>query len=173
MPRDGAGKIDLIGGTGPLMHMVGLPAFMEFFKIDTTFQSQSPDCIDPDRTKPDVPWAWRISDDAGYSNEIIARVFIQCAEALNNKTLKRGDENKIKIALHTCKEDLRNCERTLNRLLIENKSIEQTIKASGGIKVENGVVNNLPLIRNLENEAAIFLTGSKRALQMSTPRWPS
>jgi hypothetical protein len=165
MPRDGAGKIDLIGGTGPLMHMVGLPAFMEFFKIDTTFQSQSPDCIDPDRTKPDVPWAWRISDDAGYSNEIIARVFIQCAEALNNKTLKRGDENKIKIALHTCKEDLRNCERTLNRLLIENKSIEQTIKASGGIKVENGVVNNLPLIRNLENEAAIFLTGSKRALQ--------
>jgi hypothetical protein len=165
MPRDGAGKIDLVGGTGPLKHMTGLPTFMEFFKIDTTFQGQSPDSIDPGRTKPDVPWAWRISDDAGYSNEIVARVFIQCAEALNNKTLKRGDENKIKVALHTCKEDLRNCEKAFLRLLRESKDIEQAIKNSGGVKIEKGVVNNLPQIPNLEHDATIFLTSSKRALQ--------
>jgi hypothetical protein len=165
MPRDGAGKIDLVGGTGPLKHMIGLPTFMEFFKIDTTFQGQSPDSIDPERTKPDVPWMWRISDDAGFSNEIIARVFIQCAEALNGKILKRGDENKIKLALHTCKEDLRNCEKAFGRILRANTDIEQAIKTAGGIKVDKGVVNNLPQIPNLEHDATIFLTGCKRALQ--------
>lgn len=139
MPRDGAGKIDLIGGTGPLKYMIGLPSFMEFFKIDTTFQGQSPDCIDPERTKPDVPWTWRISDDVGYSNPIVARVFIQCAEALKNKTLKRGEENKIKIALHTCKEDLRNCEKAFARILHENNRIEESIRGAGGVKVEKGV----------------------------------
>ena len=165
MPRDGAGKIDLMGGTGPIKHMIGLPTFMEFFKMDTTFQGQSPDCIDPERTKPDVPWTWQISDDAGYSNEIVARVFIQCAEALNNKLLKRGDGNKIRLVLNTCKEDLRNCEKAFLRLKNNSDEIALQIKKAGGVKAEKGVVNNLPQIPNLEHDVTLFLTCSKRALQ--------
>ena len=165
MPRDGAGQIDLVGGTGPIMHMIGMPTFMEIYKADRTFQTQSPDAIDPNRTKPDVPWAWRISDDAGYANQIVARVFIQCAEALKDKTLRRGDKEQINVALHTCKEDLRNCEKAFLRLATEHDRIIQVIKQSGGVKVEKGVINNLPQIPNLEHDATIFLTSSKRAFQ--------
>ena len=93
------------------------------------------------------------------------RLFIQCAEALKNKTLKRGEENKIKIALHTCKEDLRNCEKAFARISHENNRIEESIRSAGGVKVEKGVVNNLPQIPNLEHDATIFLTSAKRALQ--------
>jgi hypothetical protein len=165
MPRDAAGRIDLIGGTGPIMHMIGLPSFLEIYKADCTFQTQSPDAIDPDRTRPDVPWAWRISDDAGYANPIVARVFIQCAEALKDKTLKRGNCEKILLALHTCKEDLRNSEKALLRLIGEHDKIVKKIKENGGIRVEKGVINDLPQIPNLDHDTTLFLTSSKRALQ--------
>lgn len=112
-----------------------------------------------------MPWAWRISDDAGYANQIIARVFIQCAEALKDKTIKRGNLEQIKVALHTCKEDLRNSEKAFLRLTIEHDKIIQVIRQSGGIKVEKGVINDLPQIPNLEHDTTIFLTSSKRALQ--------
>jgi len=157
--------MDFIGGTGPIMHMIGLPTFMEVYSIDRTFQALSPDSIDPGRTKPDVPWAWRISDDAGCANQIVARVFIQCAEALDNKTLKRGNVEEIKVALHTCKEDLRNCEKAFLRLAGEHDIIVQTINKAGGIRVENRVVNDLPQIPNLEQDATTFLASGKRALQ--------
>ena len=107
MPRDGAGKIDLVGGTGLLAIADRSANFQWSFSKLTTFQGQSP--------IPSIQAGQSLmcSDVAKYPlslsatlNEIVARVFIQCAEALNNKTLKRGDENKIKVALHTCKEDI-------------------------------------------------------------------
>lgn len=165
MPRDGAGRMDLIGGTGAILRSIGLPGFMETFKADCTFQIQTPDNVDPGRTKRDVPWTWRISDDVGCANTIVGRVFIQCAEALHMKTLRRGDVEMIKVALHTCKEDLRNCEKALVRLAGAHDRIFAEITAAGGLKVVKGVVNNLPLIPNLEHDATIFLTSAKRALQ--------
>ena len=133
MPRDGAVQMDLVGGNGPIMHMIAVPTFMEIYKADRTFQAESPDSIPPSRKKPEVPWAWRTSDGAGYANPIVARVFIQCAEALKDKTLKRGNPEQIKLALHTCKEDLRNCEKAFLRVVQEHDKIVQVIKASGGI----------------------------------------
>jgi hypothetical protein len=167
MPRDGAGQMELTGGTGPVMHPIGLEAlgFLEIYKIDRTFCAQSPDAIDPKRTKPNVPWSWRVSDEVGCGNAIVARVFIQCAEALNNKPLKRGDPEKIKTALHTCKEDLRNCEKAFGRVLAEHDRIVNQIGETQGLKVEKRVVNDLPQIPNLEHDATIFLTSAKRAIQ--------
>ncbi len=155
----------LIGGTGAIMRIIGLPEFMEVYKPDMTFRAQAPENIDPARTKADVPWAWRISDDAGCSNPIIARVFIQCAEALNNKTLRRGDPERIKVALHACKEEVRNCEKAFRSLAIEHDKILKSIKDAGGIRVENRVVNNLPQIADLEHNATLFIISAKRALQ--------
>jgi hypothetical protein len=138
---------------------------LESYKVDRTFRMQSPDNIDPDRTKPDVPWSWRITDDVGAANPIVGRVFIQCAAALQNKTLRRGDAEKIKVALHTCKEDLRNCERAFLRLTTEYEQLLQQVQSAGGVRIERRVVNNLPQISNLEHDVTIFLTSAKRALQ--------
>ena len=147
------------------MHFIGLPGFMEIYKIDRTFQAQAPENIDPARTRPDVPWAWRVSDDVGCLNPIVARVFIQCAEALNNKKLRRGDAERIKQALHATKTELRNCEKSFRRLAVENDKIVQSIKEAGGIHIEKRVVNDLPQIANLTDDATLFIACAKRALQ--------
>lgn len=91
--------------------------------------------------------------------------FIQCAEALKNKHLKRGNPEKITVALHTCKEDLRNCEKAFQRMAGVHDRIGAEIVTAGGLKVEKGVINNLPLIPDLEHDTTIFLTSAKRALQ--------
>jgi len=157
--------MDLIGGTGGVMHPIGLSGFMEIYKIDRTFQAQAPDNIDPERTKSDVPWAWRISDDAGCLNPIVARVFIQCAEALDNKTLRRGNAERIKQTLHAVKTEIRNCEKSFRRLAVEHDKIVQSVKEAGGIRVEKRVINDLPQIANLNDETTLFLASAKRALQ--------
>lgn len=165
MPRDGANSAELVGGTGPIMHPISMPDWLETYKVDRTFRIQTPDCIDPDRTKPDVPWSWHISDEAGASNPIIARVFIQCAEALQSHRPKRGDPHLLTVALHTCKEDLRNAEKAFQRIADALNKIAEQIKSAGGLKPKRGVVENLPLIPNLEHDATIFLTSAKRAIQ--------
>jgi hypothetical protein len=165
MPRDGAGHLNLSGGSGPIMHMIGVAGFMEIYKKDRTFQALSPDAVDPKRTKPDVPWIWKTSDEAGYTNPIVARVFIQCAEALKGKSLKRGNPEKILSALHSCKEDLRNSEKAFHRLATEHDNIVKKIKTDGGIQIQKGVINDLPQISNLDYDATLFLTSCKRALQ--------
>ena len=165
MPRDGAGRMDLIGGTGALVHPISMPGFIEVYKVDRTFQMQSPDNVDPSRTMPNAPWTWRISDEVGCANPIVGRVFIQCAEALHNKRLKRGDPEEIRVALHACKEDLRNCEKAFQRMATAYDRFGADISRSGGLQVEGGVINNLPLIPDLEHDITIFLTSAKRALQ--------
>ena len=164
MPRDGAATMSLTGGTGAITHMFSFPHGMEVYKIDRTFRAQTPDDIDPQRTKPDIPWAWKMSDDVGSSNPIVGRVFIQCTEALNGKTLRRGKPETIRVALHTCKEDLRNCEKTFRRLVVEFNALVDEAKATGGVHTAKGVVN-LPQVPNLEHDVTIFLTSGKRVLQ--------
>lgn len=157
--------MELIGGTGAVMHPIGMPGFMEVYKIDITFQAQAPDNIDPDRTTPNVPWAWKVSDDVGCQNSIIARVFIQTAEALKNQTLRRGSAERITSALHAAKTEIRNCEKSFRRLAAQHDWIVQSIREAGGIHVEKRVVNGLPQISNLQEEGTLFITCAKRALQ--------
>lgn len=147
------------------MHPISMSGFMEIYKVDRTFRAQSPDDIDPGRTKPNVPWAWRVSDDVGCANPIVGRVFIQCVEALEMNELSRGSVEKIKVSLHTCKEDLRNCEKAFLRLAREYDRISADIRGAGGVRVERRVVNDLPQIPDLEHDATVFLTSAKRALQ--------
>jgi hypothetical protein len=165
LPRDGANSAELVGGTGPVMHPIGMPGWLEIYKVDRTFRLQTPDSIDPGRTKPDVPWSWQISDEAGAANPIIARIFIQCAEALKTARLRRGNPEAVRVALHTCKEDMRNAEKAFVRLSERHNKIVESIQAGGGLKPTRGVVSNLPLIPELEHDATIFLTSAKRALQ--------
>src|SRR5688572_25813443 len=87
------------------------------------------------------------------------------AEALKSHQLRCGNPEAITVALHTCKEDLRNAEKAFVRLSTGYSKIVEAVQAAGGLKPKRGVVNNLPLIPDLEHDATIFLTGAKRALQ--------
>jgi len=157
--------MEFVGGTGAVMHPISMPGFLEIYKVDRTFKALTPDDVDPKRTKPNVPWAWAITDDAGSANPIIARVFIQCAEALKDKKLTRGDSENIKISLHTAKEDLRKCEKAFLKVAAAQNAIVEEIQKTGGLKIERRVVNNLPQVAHLEDEATVFLINAKRAVQ--------
>jgi hypothetical protein len=50
LPRHRTGKMDLIGGTGPITQMSGVYDFMEVDKTDQTFRVQTPEDIDPEET---------------------------------------------------------------------------------------------------------------------------
>src|ERR1700678_2235713 len=112
-PGDGGMRMTLTGGSGAIRYMVPMESLghIEAYTSDKTFRMQSPDSTDPSRTRLDMLWSWNIADDAGWSNEVVAQIFIQCAESLKNHTLVRGDLERIKAALHRCKEETRSCEK--------------------------------------------------------------
>jgi hypothetical protein len=61
--------------------------------------------------------------------------------------------------------DLRNSEKAFFRLASQYDKIALDLHESGGLKVEQRVVNNVPQLADLEHDATIFLTSAKRALQ--------
>jgi hypothetical protein len=94
MPRDGAGRMTLEGGEGrPYLIPMEPLGVLESYFLNKTFQVRTPDDNDPARTKPNAPFSWNESDSVGHSNPIVARVFVQCAEALNGVTLSRVLKN--------------------------------------------------------------------------------
>src|SRR5450759_4775172 len=54
--RDSAGSVELHGGTGEILQMVGLANYLEAYKADTTFRVQTPQTVDPHNTNPNAPW---------------------------------------------------------------------------------------------------------------------
>lgn len=165
MPRDAGFSMEFTGGTGGVMHLIALTGCMEIYKVDVTYQAQAPENIDPGRTRADVPCAWKVSDDVGCQNPIVARVFVQCAEAIKDKHLQRGNVAQITTALHSTKTEVRNCEKAFRRLAAHHDKVVQTIREAGGLRVEKRVINNLPQIPNLQEDATLFITSAKRALQ--------
>ena len=166
LPRDYGFRISLPPGT-EVKYLIALEplGFLEAYGADKTFHLKAPENIDPQRTRPDVPAVWSTADDAGYANEVVAQIFIQCADALSNIRLKRGDVNRLKVALHACKRETRTCERAFLRLREANNRIVAEINRTKGIRAEGNVINDFPQIPNLDDDVGTFLGCAKSALQ--------
>jgi hypothetical protein len=116
LPRDAAGSFSLPPEAGKIKRMVGLDAAMEFYTVHATYRVKSPDRINPSRTIPNMPWSQSAHASEGASNPIVARIFLQSLDALNNWPLRNGNIETIKRNLHACKEEAIICEGAYKKL---------------------------------------------------------
>jgi hypothetical protein len=165
LPRHFGGTLKLKGGTGPILHMIGMNDYLEVFKPDWTFRLQTPENIDPEQTLEDVPWVVQEIPNVGSSNPIVARVFIQTNSALKNKRLKgKINASRIIAAMHACKEELLTCDSIYKRLKPEHDAIIEKIER-GELERDGKVLNPFPRLASLEDSASQFLICVKKAIQ--------
>ncbi len=165
LPRHRGGAINLKGGTGPIIKMVGVTDFIEFYKVDKTFRGQTPENLDPEETVPDIPWVVSEIPDVGCGNPIVARVFIQTAEAIKDKTFKHTVNSKRLLeSIHSCKEELIICETAFKKLLPEYEAILDKIRKRE-LEMDGKAINPFPQINSLDTNATLFLTSAKKSLQ--------
>jgi hypothetical protein len=165
LPRHHGGTLNLKGGTGPILHMIGMKDYLEVFKPDWTFRLQGPENIDPEETLDDVPWVVQEIPNVGSSNPIIARVFIQTDSALKNKRLKgKIDASRVLAAMHACKEELLTCDSIYKKLKPEHDAIIEKIDC-GELERDGKVLNPFPRLASLEDCASQFLICVKKAIQ--------
>lgn len=168
LPRHRGGHLELKGGTGGIIGMYGLKDFIEVYKSDHTFRIQTPEILDPEETVPDIPWVVSDIPKIGSANPIVARVFIQSADALAKKTFKtKVDDRQILELMHACKEDLLVCEAIHAGLKPEALDIVGMIERKE-LAREGKVLNPFPQIPDLSARATAFLTATKRACQRIT-----
>lgn len=107
LPRHQGGMVQLKGGTGAIIKMIGVNDYLEIYKVDRTFRMQTPENLDPEETVPDMPWVVSEVPEIGCGSPIVTRVFIQTAEAIKDKTFKGNADSKRLVNLaHSCKEEL-------------------------------------------------------------------
>jgi len=163
LPRDGAGSFSLPPETGAIKRMVGLDGFMEIYSVHATYRVKTPDHLDPDRVVPNMPWSQSAHSNAGASNPIVARIFLQAIEAMGNWSLRNGNAEAIKRYLHTCKEEAVICEATYKNLKpAYDAAVTQVNDCK--LKTQRNMVE-CPSLPTLRDDATAFLTSAKRALQ--------
>jgi len=145
--------------------MYGLDNYLETYKVDHTYRIQTPESLDPDKTVPDMPWVVSEVPGIGSGNPIVARIFIQSAKAVRQKTFKRKtDEKKLLMLMHSCKEDLLICEKAYNALLPQYEQILKRTEHEG-IERDGKALNPFPQIYDLNSHVTAFLTALKRSFQ--------
>jgi hypothetical protein len=165
LPRHAGGQFQLKSGTGPIITLISVGDFLEVYKVDRTFRMQMPETLDPEETVPDMPSVITEIPDVGSGNPIVARVFIQTAEALKDKKFKtKVDAKRVTVLMHTCKEEILVCEGALKKLLPEYEAIIQKIEKRE-LQKDGRALNPFPMIPSLDSNASLFLTSAKRALQ--------
>ena len=163
LPRDRAGHTDLPAETGPIVRMIPNEGFLEIYATHGTYRVQTPDNLDPDRKVPNMPWAQKKASDVGSSNPIVARVFLQAHDALDQAKLTRGNAKTLLSRLHACKEELVACEFIYLGIKKEHERIEKLIRERTVSRKGSAV--ECPQISDLSRLATNFLTGAKRAIQ--------
>ena len=168
--RDSAGSVQLLGGTGTIVHMVGLTHFLEVFKTDTTFRIQTPEAVDPENTNPSAPWVVTRIDGIGASSPAIARVLLQGHDMLNAGMFVSGfDKDAVLNQLHSCKEQIVICEQLASRLTGRIEETIGRIQESGIDRDNRGrALNPLPQTQDLVADATTFLIHAKRAVAEAT-----
>lgn len=124
---------------------------------------RTPDNNDPVRTNPVMPWTQGKASSAGTKNPIVARLFIQVHDTLEQCGVKRGDKGKILAQMRITKDEVLRCETALAALKREWEPVGQRIK-EGGIR-RSGSALECPQVHDLERYATQFVTSAKRALQ--------
>ncbi len=164
-PRYRAGKGELIGGTGGITRMCPAGNFLEMYKIDKTFRIYPPEILDPKETDPNMPWMSNSVADVGSANKIVARVFIQSHEAVNEAPLRKDiKKEEIIVLSHKSKELLLSCEKTYLEFF---KKYEECVKQfkEGKVKKEGNVFPSFPLIDNLDDITVAFLSNAKKFIE--------
>ncbi|MGA2853285.1 MAG: hypothetical protein ABSE90_04020 [Verrucomicrobiota bacterium] len=163
LPRDRGGSFSVPSDTGAIKRLVGLDGFMEIYTVHATYRVKSPDNLDPTRTVPNMPWSQSAHAMVGASNPIVARIFIQAVDALDNWPLRNGNIEAIKRHLHVCKEEAIICETAYNKLKLEyDKAVARVNDRK--LKIQGNMVE-CPHLPSLRDEATAFLTSAKRAIQ--------
>jgi hypothetical protein len=164
--RDSAGSVELHGGTGDILHMIGLTHFLEAYKTDTTFRVQTPQTVDPQNTNPNAPWVVTRIDGVGASSLAVARGFLQGHEMLQQGVFIQGfNKDGVLNQLHACKEQLVICEQTANRLAGRIGEIINRIQAEGIGRDNHGrALNPFPQVQDLVADTTVFLIHAKRAV---------
>ncbi len=165
-PRDGPGSFEVIGGTGPITTMVSCGKdFLEIYKTDRTFRSQSPESVDPGRTNPNAPWVHTQVAEVGSSNPIVARLFIQSSEMLkSNIFAPTVNRDAAVMHMHACKESLLAADAIA-------KDLGAQINATLAHMRENLTEYSsrrtvaLPQVQDLESKCASFLVLVNRTIK--------
>lgn len=162
-----AGQIELEGGTGGIVQMVGCADYLEIYKVDRTFRVKTPETLDPDETNPDMMWVVEQAAEVGSQNPVVARVLLQGKEMLDSALLApKVDKDDIVQALHAYKETLLACDREYEhiKLKIEGE-VDRVRRESLATQNRGRVVAGFPHVADLESHATSFLTFSKRCIQ--------
>ena len=168
--RDSAGSVELHGGTGAILHMVGLTNFLESYKSDATFRIQTPQTVDPKNTNPNAPWVVTRIDGVGASSFAVARVFLQGHEMLQQGIfVKELDKDAVLNQLHSCKEQLVICEQTAAKVVGRIEEIIARIQTAGIDRDNHGrALNPFPQVQDLVADTTVFLIHAKRAITEAT-----
>jgi hypothetical protein len=164
--RDSAGGVELHGGTGDILHMVGLKNFLEVYKTDMTFRIQTPQTVDPQNTNPNAPWVVTRIDGVGASSFAVARGFLQGHNMLQQDAFVHElDKDTTLNQLHACKEQLVICEQTATRVAGRIEEIISRIQTSGISRDNHGrALNPFPQVQDLVADTTVFLIHAKRTI---------
>lgn len=164
-PRYQAGHVDLTQGSGPITKMCAMRDGLKVYKVDTTFRIKSPETLDPEEINPNMPWTASPVANVGSGNIVVARVFIQAYDAIQNKRLKShiNKDNALRI-MRKCKENLLACEKSANTVNQQVNEIVERIQKKQ-VKRERNVYNPLPQVDNLEDSVGSFLRNAKQCIQ--------
>ncbi|MGL5271019.1 MAG: hypothetical protein ACRC7I_10985 [Selenomonadaceae bacterium] len=162
-PRYGAMSLELSGGTGGIVSMCPCSSFMEVYKIDKTFQIQTPENLDPQEIDPNMGWVVKEKDNIGSNNKIIARLIIQSEEFV--KLLPSSiNQEEVRDKLHQCKELLVACQRIALEINSEVVSINKQVD-DNALSIKHRVINPFPQVKDLEKNSSDFLKDSKMFIQ--------
>lgn len=162
LPRDSAGSIELIGGTGPIMMVCPLDTFVEVFKEDVTFRLMTPESIDPDRLDPNAPFTATPSAQVGSAHPIVARSLLQGIEIMSRTLVSQERKKAATKILHECKELLISCEVVFKRV---SNAIQQVELQIGDGLPAGHTINPFPHVENLEADCAAFLITANRTVK--------
>ena len=155
----------MIGGTGGITRMCSAVDFLEVYKIDKTFRIYPPEVLDPKEIDPNMPWMSKSASDVGSANKIVARVFIQSSEAINNAPInERINKDDILRCMYRCKELLLICE---DRQASINNAVNQICEKikKDGLKNKGRHFESFPQVIKLDERCAEFLSNAKNIIQ--------
>ena len=166
LPRHSACSIELKGGASGIVNMCPCIGFVEIYKVDMTFQVQSPEDLDPEETDPNMSWVVKSMPGVGCGNEIVARLMVQSRTFVEILIHDEKKMNKIMHYMRQCKELLLICDAISKEVSCDVQKISKQIDRKE-IHYDRRMreFNPFPQVNELEDKCIRFLTNSKNFLQ--------
>lgn len=158
--------MELKGGTGGIQAQCPCLTFQEIYKLDMTFQVQSPEDLDPEEKDPIMGWVVKTIPGAGCGNKIVARLMLQSLKFVELIIHSEKEKNTIMDKLRQCKELLLTCSEVSEALQADVQHIVGQIERGEiSYDMRTRVYNPFPHVNELESKCIRFLTSAKLFLQ--------